>query len=122
MESLQTVNNTIQKKELSKEIFKIETKKQEFIFRHLVICFELPIARTFFELCLTCTVLNLLFHCSPKICTSIVFRDRGHCYITIPIVFPANHKQSFKYRCRSPLELSGRSAVVISVICLCMFS
>ena len=25
----------------------------------------------------TCTVLNLLFHWSPLICTSIVFRDRG---------------------------------------------
>ena len=25
----------------------------------------------------TCTVLNLLFHLSPSICTSIVFRDTG---------------------------------------------
>ena len=29
---------------------------------------------------------NLHFHC---------FQGYGHCYVTIPIVFPANHKQSF---------------------------
>ena len=30
---------------------------------------------------------NLDFHC---------FQGQGHCYVTIPIVFPANQKQSFK--------------------------
>ena len=31
---------------------------------------------------------NLPFHC---------FQGQGHCYVTISIVFPANHKQSFKW-------------------------
>ena len=44
---------------------------------------------------LTCTILNLLIHCSPLIFTSIVFRDRG-IVVTTPIVFPASHKQYFK--------------------------
>ena len=30
---------------------------------------------------------NLHFHC---------FQGSGHCYVTIPVVFPANQKQSFK--------------------------
>ena len=36
---------------------------------------------------------NLHFHC---------FQGQGHCYVTIPIVFPANQKHSFKL-CRSTL-------------------
>ena len=45
---------------------------------------------------LTCTVLNVLFHSSSLNCTIHCFKEQGHCYVTIPIVFPANHKQSFK--------------------------
>ena len=28
----------------------------------------------------------------PITCTTYCFQEKGHCYITIPIVFPANHK------------------------------
>ena len=44
----------------------------------------------------TCTVLNLLFHWSRLICTSIVFRDRGIVLSQALFFFPANQKQSFK--------------------------
>ena len=29
-------------------------------------------------------------------CESLAFQGQGHCHVTIPIVFPANQKQSFK--------------------------
>ena len=39
------------------------------------------------------------------ICTSIVFiQGQGHSYVTIPIVFPANQKQSFKQVRDRPLR------------------
>ena len=44
----------------------------------------------------TCTVLNLLFHWSRLICTSIVFRDRGIVLSQSLFFSPANQKQSFK--------------------------
>ena len=53
----------------------------------------------------TCTVLNLFFHWSPLICTSYCFQGQGHCYVTIPIVFPANQKQSFKQLRDRPQEV-----------------
>ena len=57
----------------------------------------------------TCTVLKLLFHWSPLICPSIVFRDRG--IVTISIVFPANHKQSFKWvQIARPIHVSSSCA------------
>ena len=29
---------------------------------------------------------------SPITCTTYCFQGKGHCFVTIPIVFPANHK------------------------------
>ena len=29
---------------------------------------------------------------SPITCTTYRFQGKGHCFVTIPIVFPANHK------------------------------
>ena len=44
-------------------------------WRHKKKLWALPSLRQTWQL--TCTVLNLLFHWSPLMCTSIVFRDRG---------------------------------------------
>ena len=32
----------------------------------------------------------------PITCTTYCFQGQGHCYVTIPIVFPANHKPCLK--------------------------
>ena len=40
---------------------------------------------------------NLHFHC---------FQGQGHCYVTIPIFFPANQKQSFKQVRDRPFQVS----------------
>ena len=39
---------------------------------------------------------NLHFHC---------FQGKGHCYVTIPIVFPAKRKQSFKQVRDCPMKI-----------------
>ena len=41
---------------------------------------------------LTCTHRKPLISLGPITCTTYCFQGLGHCYITIPIVFPANHK------------------------------
>ena len=54
---------------------------------------------------LTCTVLNLLFHWSPLICTSIVFRGRG-IVMSQCLLFSQPITNNFSNRCRSPTVLS----------------
>ena len=47
---------------------------------------------------LTCTVLNLLFHWFPLICTSIVFRDGG-IVMWQPLLFSQLIKNDLSNRC-----------------------
>ena len=51
----------------------------------------------------TCTVLNLLFHWSPLICTSIVFRDRG-IVMWQSLLFSQLIKNSLSNRCGIALK------------------
>ena len=54
----------------------------------------------------TYTVLNLLFHWSPLICTSIVFRDRG-IVMSQSLLFSQPVTKNLSNRCRLPQQDKG---------------
>ena len=61
---------------------------------------------------LTCTILNLLFHLSPLICPSIVFRDRG-IVMSQSLLFSQPITSNLSNRCRSPLPFTWPTAMQI---------
>ena len=60
----------------------------------------------------TCTVVKLLFHWSPLICTSIVFRDRG-IVMSQSLLFSQPITNNLSNRCRLPVPFTCPAAVQI---------